>query len=951
MKCHWGITHKLVLIFLLFAVVLLAGVGTMAYYQGRAILEKTTLSELLTRANGKEATLNDWLVDQQSFIAGMSRSPYLLADMAALGAAGPNSAAAQTAHDRLVAALQVETDLGHYIEISILDPKTGRVIASTDPSQEGKFREDPALLLQSQKSPTLQRDYPSITQAASMLTAAAPLQSGDGRLLGIIAGSLNLNEINAAMRRRTIEYETADAFLLNPAHLFVTRPNLLEDPAALQRKVVTEVANHCLAGNSGTLSTPDYRGVPAIIVYRWLPVPQLCLMIQVDQAEAFAPIYAFRRTLLVSGGLALVGAMLLAVWLAGTFTRPIRALQAGAVRFGRGDLEVRLPETDDCELGLLARAFNQMAVALADKERQLRRYNEELEQRVEERTIALTASEAELRAVFSAMSDVIIVFSAEGRYLKIAPTNPALLYKPPEEALGRTVHEVLPAELADSFSGHIRRALELGQPVNFEYNLSRRGEETWLAATLSPMLADTVVLVARDITQRKYAEQALQASENRYRTLANYAPVGIFETNSRGEAVFVNQYWCNLTGMTSAEALGDGWAKALPIDIQEDTLARWVAIAQSGEEMAAEFRFQTPAGKIAWASGKTVALRNEAGEITGYLGTMADITESKRTGEILSRRAAQLMLINDISSKIAAVLDLESVLDRAASLVQTTFDYHHVALFLLDNQVARLKAIAGSYCQYFPPDHTQELDQGIIGWVATHGEKVVANDVSQDPRYMSSIADKTITRAELCLPIKVADQVVGVLDIQSPCTGAFDENDIILMETLVAQIAVAVENARLYQEVQLELVERKQFEEALAKERNLMRTLIDNLPDLIFVKDTESRFVLVNQTSLQIGQQTMGDLIGKTDFEVNPPELAAKYWTDDLAVIQSGQALLDREECNISAGQVRWFSTTKVPLRDGEERIIGLIGMSRDITGSFGSQGVDKKKRVKWSKS
>lgn len=129
-----------------------------------------------------------------------------------------------------------------------------------------------------------------------------------------------------------------------------------------------------------------------------------------------------------------------------------------------------------------------------------------------------------------------------------------------------------------------------------------------------------------------------------------------------------------------------------------------------------------------------------------------------------------------------------------------------------------------------------------------------------------------------------------------------------------------------------DITERKQFEETLTKERNLLRTLIDNLPDLIFVKDLESRLVLVNQASLQTGQQTMAEVIGKTDFEISPPELAAQYYADDQAVIHSGQPIIDREERNVSAGQPRWFSTTKVPLRDNEGQIIGLIGISRDIT-------------------
>lgn len=130
-----------------------------------------------------------------------------------------------------------------------------------------------------------------------------------------------------------------------------------------------------------------------------------------------------------------------------------------------------------------------------------------------------------------------------------------------------------------------------------------------------------------------------------------------------------------------------------------------------------------------------------------------------------------------------------------------------------------------------------------------------------------------------------------------------------------------------------DITQRKQFEQALAEERNLLRTLIDNLPDLVYVKDTESRLMLVNRASLERGQKTAAELIGKTDFDLHPPELAAQYYADDQMVIQSGQAILDREEPNIdSAGQLRWFSTTKVPLRDSQGQVIGLVGMSRNIT-------------------
>lgn len=195
--------------------------------------------------------------------------------------------------------------------------------------------------------------------------------------------------------------------------------------------------------------------------------------------------------------------------------------------------------------------------------------------------------------------------------------------------------------------------------------------------------------------------------------------------------------------------------------------------------------------------------------------------ERKQADEDLRQRAAQLALINDIGSKIAALSALEGVLERAARLVQNSFGYHHVALFLLEGGTARLKAIAGSYQDYFPPQHSQPLDRGVIGWVGSHGEKMVVGDVNAEPRYMSNISAQTITRAELCLPIKIADRVAGILDIQSPQLNAFNENDVMAMETLTHQIAVAIENAHLYEQLLTAYEDLRQTQQVLFKEERL----------------------------------------------------------------------------------------------------------------------------------
>jgi diguanylate cyclase (GGDEF)-like protein/PAS domain S-box-containing protein len=113
-----------------------------------------------------------------------------------------------------------------------------------------------------------------------------------------------------------------------------------------------------------------------------------------------------------------------------------------------------------------------------------------------------------------------------------------------------------------------------------------------------------------------------------------------------------------------------------------------------------------------------------------------------------------------------------------------------------------------------------------------------------------------------------------------------------------------------------------------------LQTLIDWLPDNVWVKDAASRFVISNNaTAVQIGRAGSADLIGKTDYELHPAELAEQFVADERKIIRSGQPLIDHEEYVIDAsGAKRWLSTTKVPLRDDRNQIFGLAGISRDIT-------------------
>ena len=127
---------------------------------------------------------------------------------------------------------------------------------------------------------------------------------------------------------------------------------------------------------------------------------------------------------------------------------------------------------------------------------------------------------------------------------------------------------------------------------------------------------------------------------------------------------------------------------------------------------------------------------------------------------------------------------------------------------------------------------------------------------------------------------------------------------------------------------------RKQLEAELERERSLLLTLINNLPDYVSVKDARSRFLLTNAANARvIGLQNVSDLVGRSDLDFYPRAEAEKYIADERAVMETGIALVNREEESIdSAGRRRWTLTTKVPLRDVQGTIVGIVSTGRDIT-------------------
>jgi PAS domain S-box-containing protein len=526
------LTPRLTLTFVLYAAVLLAVVGLLAYDSGRASLRSATVSELLSTAIEKQGALNAWVEEKRQDIAILAADPAMAAITATLLPSRPGSPEWQAAHDQWLMQVQPPINGGEFTDLMFIELQTGQVLASTDSADEGKFREDQPFFVNGKVGPYIQNLYYLVALQGPAMTAAAPVHAPGGKLLGVVAGRMDLAEMTAIISRRTGLHQTDDAYLVNTSSLFVTQPRFLSDPAVLQRGVHTEAVNRCLTEDSGVVDQRDYRGVPTIAVYRWLRERELCLVVKLDQQEAYAPARAFGRTVAAISVLALLGAALLAVVLAHSLTRPILALQAGAARFGAGERDLRLPSVGKDEIGDLSREFDRMAAALSQQEQALRDHTRSLDAQVQERTAEVRAGEARYQSLFENMLEGLaycrLLFDGDRPsdfiYLEVNQAFEKLTGL--KDVVGRKVSEIIPGiqetnpELFEIYG----RVARYGKPERFETFVEGLG--IWFSISVySPGGQEEFVAVFDNITERKQAEAAVQRHAEQLEALNRVARI------------------------------------------------------------------------------------------------------------------------------------------------------------------------------------------------------------------------------------------------------------------------------------------------------------------------------------------------------------------------------------------------------------------------------------------
>jgi PAS domain S-box-containing protein len=216
-----------------------------------------------------------------------------------------------------------------------------------------------------------------------------------------------------------------------------------------------------------------------------------------------------------------------------------------------------------------------------------------------------------------------------------------------------------------------------------------------------------------------------------------------------------------------------------------------------------------------------------------------------------------------------------------------------------------------------------------VGWL---GEVVVIG-VDGDPDALialeSGVLAGTVRRSPYSMGRTVVETAVDILQGAAvPAEVLLDDMNLVTGQTVARAL---IETIRIMPGVIDDLMENST---ALATERAMLRTIIDSLPDAIYVKDRQGRFEVANRAVAQLmGARDPEELIGKTDFDFYPHEMAAQFHADEQALIQSGLPLRDKEEPVVDANGVpRWLITAKIPLRDHQNQVIRLVGRGQDIT-------------------
>ena len=354
-------------------------------------------------------------------------------------------------------------------------------------------------------------------------------------------------------------------------------------------------------------------------------------------------------------------------------------------------------------------------------------------------------------------------------------------------------------------------------------------------------------------------------------------------TDSEGVIIAVNDEYCRFSGMQRGELIGEFFTVVYDRLVDRTRLIEKYCrqFKEKSVEPLVSRQMRSLTGKSATIEASDSYIAGSTGE-TFLLSIFRDVTDRRAGDEGL--RASELKFRSVAQSAVNAIIsaDSQSTITSWNEAAQRIFGYQ-------EHEILG-KSILLLMPERFRDAHAKEVERlRLTGQPHVIGKTVelvgLRKDGNEFPIELSLSAWSTV---------------------EGPCFAAIIRD----------------------------ITESRQMEQALERERCLLRTVIDSLPDRIFAKDTESRFVINNEAHIQaLGAALQSDVLGKSDFDFRPPDLAQGMFIDDQEVIHSGKRIVEKQERTVDqSGRIGCLLVTKVPMRDEHGTIVGLVGISRDIT-------------------
>jgi len=569
--------------------------------------------------------------------------------------------------------------------------------------------------------------------------------------------------------------------------------------------------------------------------------------------------------------------------------------------------------------------------------------------------------EVDFRTIIEQMASLVFVTDGEGRIVYVSSPVLKMFGYPPEEVVGRHLTSFLPQELIDPAMAQFSQVIRQGTPVKgfpipilcqdgvalsveIDASLYRNG----------PFLGTMGVI--HDLSERNGFEQSLRESERKVATLISNLPGFVYRcANDRNwTMIFISDGCLEITGHSAADLIANNrlcYNDLVHPDYQESLWQKWQDQLAKREAFEAEYPISTAGGDTHWVWERGRGVFSPEGRVLFLEGFITDISERKRAEELASRKKEEMGIFYRASQRFGETLQLDQIheilFDSIASVIPC--DALYISRYEPETRMIHCTAgwMNGTKVDVsdYPPVPLAPAGHGVQSLVIREGIARVLNDYPRQRRTgitQHYVSDEGKIKTEVqpgeqqpqsCLvaPIKVKGEVTGIIQVFSYQGNAYTEEHLRLVVALSPHAGAAISNARLYQEAQEEIRQRKQAEEALRLSEARYRLLVQAQQDLVVETDMEGRLLFVNAAYCAFFDKTEEELIGSNYTPLIHP--------DDLPLVARSIASLAAPpyECSFEERAKtrfgwRWLSWTDKAVLNHQGIATTLVGTGRDIT-------------------